>query len=284
MLNGVEGEPYLTADHRLLVEKTDEVLQGAAIVRSLLRPARSLAAVASDRPEAAGRLAARAAALELDLEMVPVRPCYPQGEEWLLLRSLAGREAVPCRRRGRQDAAGAVVCSAATLFAVYEAAALDKPLIERVVTVSGGSIRRPANLKVRLGTPVRELIEECGGFISPPARLVAGGPMTGFALMDLDAPVTKATAGVIALSRAEAPRGAQTPCIGCGRCVRACPRRLRPTVLYKWVDHGEYERAEAEGLLDCTECGCCAYDCPARLPLVQGMRLGRAMLQRKAVG
>ncbi len=281
VVNGVECEPFLTADHRLMLEKTDEILKGVAIVRALLSPRRVLAAVAADRPDAIERLASRAPALGLDLEVVPVEPRYPQGDERLLLQALTGRE-IPSG--GGPLDVGAVVANVGTLFAIYEAVMLDKPLIERVVTVSGSIVRRPANLKVRLGTPVRELIEECGGFSEPPVRLIAGGPMMGFALMDLDAPITKGTAGVIALSRREVPRGAQTPCIGCGRCVSSCPQRLRPTILYKWVDHGEYELAEREGLADCTECGCCGYVCPARIPLVQGLKLGRATRQRMAAG
>ncbi len=274
VVNGVECEPYLTADHRLMLEKADEVLQGARIAQRLLQPERVIVAVGSDKPDALERMSERVAAQGLDWQVIPLEVRYPQGDERRLLRALTGRE-VPAG--GEPLDIGAVVANVGTLFAVYEAVALGKPLIERVITVSGRAVRQPANLKARLGTPVRVLIEECGGFAEPPARLVAGGPMMGFALLDLDAPVTKLTSGVIALSRREVPRGRETPCIGCGRCLQSCPQRLRPTTIYKWVDHGEYQRALREGLADCTECGCCGYVCPARIPLVQGMRLGKIM-------
>ncbi|MBA7628984.1 Ion-translocating oxidoreductase complex subunit C [subsurface metagenome] len=168
-----------------------------------------------------------------------------------------------------------------TIFAIYEAVALGKPLIERVVTVSGSVIKNPANLKVRLGAKIQELIEECGGFTKIPAKLISGGPMMGFALTDLDAPITKGVSGVIALSRKEVKPAMQTPCIACGRCIVACPLGLSPTTIYKWIDHQEYEEALAEGLMDCKECGCCGYVCPARIPLIQGMKLGKVMTRKK---
>ena len=176
---------------------------------------------------------------------------------------------------------GCVVSNVGTIFAVYEAVAWDKPLIERVVTVTGSAIREPANLKVRVGTTVRELIEECGGFSEPPAKVIAGGPMMGFALSDLDIPVTKGLSGVVALPGRETVRIRETACISCGACIDACPMGLSPTTIYKWIDHMDYEAAKAEGLLDCKECGCCGYVCPAGIPLVQGMKVGKAYLRKK---
>jgi electron transport complex protein RnfC len=154
-------------------------------------------------------------------------------------------------------------------------------VVERIVTVSGGAVARPGNFKVRIGTPIRELLEECGGFREMPAKVVAGGPLMGFALADLDSPVTKGTSGVLALSARQAAVRRQTPCIGCGRCLEACPFGLSPTALYKCVDHQMYAEAMALGLMDCKECGCCGYVCPARLPLVQGMKLGKIMGRKK---
>jgi len=165
------------------------------------------------------------------------------------------------------------VLDAATLQAMHRAVALELPQIERVVTVAGEGVLRPANLKARLGTPVAALLEECG--LGSPARVVASGPLRGFALDSLDAPLTKGIRGILALSRREVQPGPRTPCIGCGRCAEACPEGLRPAELYKWLEHGELAEARRLGLAECTECGCCAYVCPARIPLVQGLAAGR---------
>lgn len=278
VVNGVECEPYLTADHRLMLEKTDEVLEGARIAQRILQPDRVIVAVEENKPDAIARMRERVSARGLGFEVIPLEVRYPQGDEKQLLQALLGRE-VPSG--GLPLDIGAVVSNVGTVFAIYEAVALDKPLIDRVVTVSGSIVRQPSNLKVRLGASIGELIEECGGFTEPPARLLAGGPMMGFAMMGLDSPVTKGTSGVVALARRETRRPQETPCISCGRCLRACPLALRPTVIYKWVDHGEYDAALEEGLMDCKECGCCAYVCPAHIPLVQGMKLGKIMTRRR---
>jgi electron transport complex protein RnfC len=156
-----------------------------------------------------------------------------------------------------------------------------KPLIERLVTVSGGAIKNPANLRVRIGTPIGDLIEECGGFTEAPAKLVVGGPMTGFAVYDLDTPVLKGTSGVLALTAEETNSAARTACISCGRCIDACPMGLNPTILFKQVDHLEYEEALESGLMDCRECGSCGYVCPAHIPLVHGIKLGKRMARKK---
>ena len=278
VVNGVECEPFLCADHRLLLEKTQELLTGIEIVRRILSPAQVVIGIEANKPDAIEVLRSAVQERQLDFRVAALKVKYPQGDEKQLLKSLTGRE-VPSG--GLPLDIGAVVSNAGTVFAIYEAVVLHKPLIERIVTVTGPVLARPGNFKVRLGTPVGALIEECGGFTEPPGKLVAGGPMMGFALADLDQPVTKGTSGILALSRRQTRAFAETPCIGCGRCIVACPFGLSPTVLYKWIDHGEYEEALASGLMDCKECGCCAYVCPARIPLVQGMKLGKFMSRKK---
>lgn len=274
VVNGVECEPYLTADHRLMLEKTEEIFTAIAIAARILEPEAILIGIEENKLDAVEAMQRTAAARGLDYQVSGLELKYPQGDEKQLLKALTGRE-VPSG--GLPLDIGAVVSNVGTLFAIYEAVVLDKPLIERIVTVSGTIVRNPANFKVRLGTRIGELFDECGGFTEPPGRVIAGGPMMGFALADLDAPVTKGISGVIALSRSEIPKGRETPCISCGRCIVACPWGLSPTELYKWIDHQEYGQAMTEGLMDCKECGCCGYVCPARIPLVQGMKLGKLM-------
>ena len=279
VVNGVECEPYLTADHRLMLEKTSEILEGARIARKALKATEVVIAVEENKPDAIEKIRQSIADEDLDFRVVPLKMKYPQGDEKQVLKALTKRE-VPSG--GLPIDIGAVVSNVGTVFAVYEALVVGKPLIERVVTVTGSAVKNPNNLKVRIGTRIGELIEDCGGFREEPGKIVAGGPMMGFAVFDLDTPVTKGMSGIIALTQREARKAKQTACIQCGRCVRACPLGLSPTRLHKWIDHAEYDEAIKEGLLDCKECGCCSFVCPARLPLVQGMKLGKLMSKKKA--
>ncbi|HOV63634.1 MAG TPA: RnfABCDGE type electron transport complex subunit C, partial [Spirochaetia bacterium] len=280
VVNGVECEPYLTADHRLMLEKTAEIIEGIRIVFKVVKPKVAYIGIEINKPDAIEVMEKAARESGLPLSVVPLKVKYPQGDEKQLLKAVTGKE-VPSGELPL--AIGAVVVNVGTIYSIYEAVVFDKPLIERVVTVSGGCIKEPANLKVRIGTPMSSLIDECGGFLSVPEKIVAGGPLMGFGVYDLESPVTKGTSGVLALS-AEEVRGAQrTACISCGRCIHACPMGLSPTALFKQIDHGEYKLALSDGLLDCKECGCCAYVCPSHIPLVQGMKLGKRMARRKKV-
>jgi Na+-translocating ferredoxin:NAD+ oxidoreductase subunit C len=271
-LNGVECEPYLCADHRLMLEKTREIFEGLKIVRKILQPERVLFAIEANKPDAIEAVRTYARENAQDVEVVPLHVKYPQGDEKQVLKALTGRE-VPSG--GLPIDIGAVVSNVGTVNAIYEAICLKKPLIERSVTVSGGAIRNPGNYKVRIGTPVSQLLEECGGFTKVPEKIVMGGPMMGFTVLDLETPVTKGTSGILALTGAEIHSAKQTACVSCGGCVSACPIGLNPTRLFKLVDHLEYDQAVEEGLMDCKECGCCSFTCPAHITLVQGMRLGK---------
>jgi electron transport complex protein RnfC len=264
VVNAVQSEPYLTADQRLLQERAAEVLSGAAIAAFILGTGTVQVVVEADKQEAL-RAAAEASSGS-PFQIVPLTPRYPQAEESLLIQALSGHGGPPAE-------AGLVTLGVGTLLAVYEAVTLAMPQIERVVTVAGEAVRNPANLKARLGTPVAALLEECG--LMRPARVIAGGPMRGFALESLDAPLTKDMSGILALSRREILPAVRTPCINCGRCAEACPWGLRPAELFKWLERGEAGEARRLGLEACTECGCCAFVCPARIPLVQGLREGR---------
>ena len=278
VVNGVECEPFLTADHRLMLEKTEGILEGIEIIRRILSPRRVLIGVEENKPDAVQALRREIAGRGAEIEVVVLKTRYPQGDEKQLLKALTDRE-VPSG--GLPLDIGAVVSNVGTVYAIYEAVALGKPLMERIVTVTGPALENPANFKVRIGTPIGNLLEECGGFSGAPGKIVAGGPMMGFAVADPGVPVVKGTSGILALSERQSKPALQTPCIGCGRCVAACPFGLSPTTLYKWIEHREYQEAMNSGLMDCKECGCCGYVCPAHIPLIQGMKLGKIMARKK---
>jgi len=280
VINGVECEPYLTADHRLMLEKADQIIEGIKIIASIIKPEKLAIGIEINKENAIESIREAALRAELDLDVIGLKVKYPQGDEKQLLKAVTGRE-VPSGALPIEI--GCVVSNVGTVNAVYEAVVLGKPLIERVITVSGGAIKNPQNLKARIGTPIKSLIEECGGFVEKPVKVVVGGPMMGFTIYDLDTPVTKGTSGILALTAREVKGAAQTACISCGRCIAACPMGLNPTTLFKYIDHSDYESAENIGLMDCKECGSCGYVCLARIPLIQGFRLGKRMLITKKV-
>ncbi len=277
VINGVECEPFLTADHRLMLEKTDEIIEGIEIVQRIVSAAQVIIGIEANKEDAVRVMEDKLREKSIEYKVVPLRVKYPQGDEKMLIKALVNRE-VPSG--GLPLDIGVVVSNVGTVFAVFEAVLYGKPLIERVITVTGPAIARPKNLKVRIGTSVADLIEECGGFSEPPVKLVVGGPMMGFALTDLKMPVTKGVSGIIALTGARTTVFRNLPCIRCGRCVDVCPWSLTPTVLYKFIEHGEYREALERGLMDCKECGCCAYVCPSEIPLVQGFKLGKHMVSK----
>ena len=278
--NGTECEPYLSADHRLMLERSDGILEGLQIGRRILGVDKVSIGIENNKPDAIDHMRRRIRELGLDFSVVPLEEKYPQGGEKQLIETICGRE-VPSG--GLPIDIGVIVSNTATLYAMYEAVVYDKPLIERVLTVSGGAVRNPANLKVRIGTSMAELFEEAGGFREVPQKVVAGGPMTGQAVYDLDTPVGKGSSGVLALTPGEVNNAPQTPCINCGRCVRSCPVGLTPTLLYKLIEHEEYQDAVSLGLNDCIECGACSFICPAHIPLVQGIRIGKRIARKKKV-
>ena len=278
IINGAECEPYLCADYRVMLEYTDEVLEGIDILAQITEADKVIIAVEANKPEAAGKLRGAVAHLKRPyaVEMLKVR--YPQGDEKQLIRALTGRE-VPSGALPID--AGCVVCNVATAKSVFDAVVLKRPLTERIVTVSGGAVADPANLKTRIGVPVRDLLTECRTDFSKVKKIVVGGPMMGFALADWDTPVTKSTGGVLALTAGEVCDKPQTACLHCGSCVSVCPMGLPPAMMYKLIQAGEYEKAAAAGLPDCKECGCCAYACPAGIYLVQAFKKGKRMGRKK---
>ena len=265
VINGSECEPYLTCDDRLMREQADAVLDGVRIMAHALGVKRMVIGIEGNKPHALAAMT-KAAAVHDDIAVVKLPTRYPMGSEKHLVQTLIGLE-TPAR--GLTADIGVVVHNPATAFAVHEALRFGRPLISRVVTVTGGAIRSPRNLRVPVGTRVSDLIDYCGGFGEEPERLISGGPMMGQPLTELRVPIMKGTNGVLALTQAETRRREPSPCIRCASCVDACPCGLLPLQMAAFTRAGNLDGAVAEGLMDCIGCGSCAYVCPAHIPLVQ---------------
>ncbi len=278
IINGVECEPYLTSDHRLMLEKGAEVLTGATIIMKALGVDRAVVGIEANKPDAISHLTELAKEF-IGITVQPLKVKYPQGGEKQLIKACTGRE-VPSG--GLPIDVGVVVQNVGTAFAVYEAVQKNKPLVERVVTVTGKAISNPGNFLVRIGTPVTALIEAAGGMPDDTGKVVNGGPMMGKALAITDVPVTKGTSGIL-LFPADASRRAEVlPCIRCGKCSSACAMGLEPWLISVLSEKGMWDRAEKEKITDCMECGACAYTCPAKRPLLDYIRLGKSTVIRMA--
>lgn len=278
VINGSECEPYLTCDDRLMREEADAVLDGVRIIAHALGVDRILFAIESNKPEALSAIR-RAASSYASITVVAVPTRYPMGSERHLVQTLTGRE-TPARALTADI--GAVVHNPATAFAVHEALRLGRPLVSRVVTVSGEAVAEPRNLRVPIGTRIADLIDACGGFRVEPDRLISGGPMMGQPIPELRVPIMKGTNGVLALTRQEVGRHAPSPCIRCASCVDACPCGLVPLDMAAHVRKGDLDGAAKQGLMDCIGCGSCAYVCPAHIPLVQYFNHAKGDLAARA--
>lgn len=279
VVNGCECEPYLTCDHRTMVERAVDVLAGAQLIASVVGAKQVFVGVEDNKPDAIEAL--RAAGNGAEVEVVSLKTHYPQGAEKQLIWAVTGR-AVP---RGQLPAAvGVLVHNVGTAVAVAEAVEKRKPLMERVVTVAG-AVAEPSNFLALIGTPIEALVGAAGGLTDDVGRVIAGGPMTGQALATLDVPVVKGTSGVVALTKGESAPvvDGDQPCMRCGRCVEACPMRLHPFAIASHADRRMWDGVERFNALDCIECGCCSYVCPTRRPLVQLIKLGKAALMAKGV-
>lgn len=278
ILNGCECEPYLTCDHRTMVERPERVVAGARVIARVVGAERVVIGLEDNKPDAAEALKAHAGE---DVEVLVLPTRYPQGAEKQLIYAVLGTE-VP---HGKLPAAtGALVHNVSTAAAMADAVEERRPLLERVVTVTG-NVARPGNYLTLLGTPLSFLLEHAGGTTGEVGRIIAGGPMTGMALADLDVPVVKGTGGLIALDAgvtAPAVHGDQ-PCIRCARCADACPISLEPFALGIYSNRSDWDGTERYHALDCIECGCCSHVCPTRRPLVQLIRRAKhALLERGA--
>lgn len=265
VINAAECEPYLTCDDRLMREFAAEVVDGSRLMAHALGVAKIVIGIEKNKPEAIEAMT-RAAADWDGVQVVGLPLRYPMGSEKHLVQTLIGLE-TPARALTADI--GVVVHNVATAYAVHDALRKGRPLISRIVTVSGGAVRRPANLRVALGTPLAHLVEHCGGFSEEPARLISGGPMMGQPVTSLKAPVVKGNNGLLALTQAETHMGEEGPCIRCASCVQACPCGLVPLEMAARIRSDELDAAVGLGLVDCVACGSCSYVCPSSIPLVQ---------------
>ena len=276
VLNGVECEPYLTADHRLMLEETERILDGVSILRQVLAVERVVFGIEANKPDAIAVMEQACAGQGVEVAALAVK--YPQGAEKQLIFALTGRE-VPSG--GLPMDVGVVVQNVGTAAAVSDAVRGGRPLIERIATVTGPAVAEAKNLRVRIGTPLAAMVECCGGLQGEPAKIIMGGPMMGAAQLSLEVPATRGTSGVLLFARGDLPLRPEGPCIRCGRCVTVCPARILPTTIAAYARLDLLEEAEELGAMDCIECGCCTYICPATLPLVQAIRHAKAGILAK---
>ena len=282
IINGVECEPYLTSDHRVMLERSEELLVGVTILMRALGVSGASIGIENNKPDAITRLS-RLASSYPGIRVVPLRVRYPQGGEKQLIAAVALLlvAAVPLALHiANADStdevtASAVVCNVSTTVAVYDAVQKNKPLIERVVTVTGRQMEAPKNLLVRFGTPVAVLLEAAGGVPAGDVKVLNGGPMMGRAMSNLASPVVKGCSGITVLGGAAALRGRESACIKCAKCVSACPMGLEPYLMAKLSRRKLWERLEAEWVTNCIECGCCQFTCPADIPLLDFIRMGK---------
>jgi electron transport complex protein RnfC len=276
ILNGAECEPYLTADHRLMMEYSQEIVEGLKIIMKTLNVNQGYIGIEANKPDAIEKIRS-VIANESHIEMCALEVKYPQGAEKMLIKAIKDRE-VPSK--GLPMDIGVVVHNVGTAFAIYEAVRYGKPLIERIVTVTGKGIREPGNIMVRIGTLIRDVIEQCGGLTEGAVKVVLGGPMMGFAQWSLDVPVVKGTSGILVLAEDEyTPSEDYYVCIRCGRCIDACPMGLNPSMLSILSEKGYFEETKDYNIFDCFECGCCAFVCPSNRPMVQFMRLAKSQVK-----
>ncbi|MDD1426348.1 electron transport complex subunit RsxC [Dolichospermum sp. ST_sed9] len=275
IINGCECEPYLTADHQLMLEKPDEIIEVVKIIAKIIGVSKIIIGIEDNKPDA----------IEVMKHTIPsnngfsvtgLKTKYPQGAEKQLIKTLLNRK-VPAG--GLPMDVGALVQNVGTAYAIYEACRYNKPLIERIVTITGAGVKEPKNLWVRLGTPIYDLINFCGGYTDEPGKIIFGGPMTGVAQYNDELPIIKGTSGIIVLKKDEVKVEEEGPCIRCGRCVEVCPMFLQPTELNNVIKKRNFTKAKEYNILDCTECGCCAYACPAKIKLVHAFIFAKRELK-----
>ncbi|WFA09478.1 electron transport complex subunit RsxC [Tissierella sp. Yu-01] len=276
ILNGAECEPYLTCDHRIMLEHPDKVIFGLEVIMKYLSVEEGYIAVENNKMDAIDAL--KNASKGKNIKVVSLKTKFPQGDSYRIVDAVTGRK-VP--RDARCKDANSIVSNVHTAYSVAEAILDSKPLYERVITVTGNGIKEPKNLLVKIGTTIGELIEQCGGFNGKPGKIIAGGPMTGMAQFSLDTPIVKTTGGILVLTEEETKVDKVQPCIKCGRCVEVCPVYLEPLYIAAYSLKDNYEAAERYDALACISCGSCSYICPSKRPLTEAITHAKNEIKSK---
>ena len=274
IVNCAECEPYLTSDYRRMVEEPEKLIAGLKVMLKLFPNAKGTLAVEDNKPDAIALLK-KLTKDETDISVSALHTKYPQGSERHLIYAVTGRA---INSSMLPADAGCIVDNVDTVVAINQAVREGKPLMHRIVTVTGDAVANPQNFIVRIGTNYNELIEEAGGFVQEPAKIISGGPMMGFGIFDLNVPTTKTSSALLCLTHDDVADSQPSACINCGRCVEVCPGRVVPKLLADYAERHDLERFEACNGLECCECGCCSYVCPAKRPLTQAIKSARKMV------
>ncbi len=272
IVNGVECEPYLTCDHQLMLEHGEEIIVGIKILLKALGINRAIIGIEKNKPDAIAHMQ-ELASKTMGVSVMPLDLRYPQGGEKQLIDACIKRQ-VPSGALPIE--VGAVVDNVATIYAVYEAVQKNKPLIDRVITVTGKKVAKPGNFRVRFGTPLSQVLELAGGIPADTGKIIGGGPMMGRAMSNVDMPTNKRVSGVLLMPKEESERKEVQNCIRCAKCVQACPMGLEPYLLSKQSENQMWDAMEQHSIMDCIECGCCQFTCPSNRPLLDYIRMGKA--------
>lgn len=281
IVNGAECEPYSTSDNRVMIEHADEIFKGIKVISKLFPKLKKVyIGIEDNKPEALKAMNKVAEAYP-KVVVQPLKTMYPQGSEKGLIKNLTGREVPP---GGLPAEVRCVVMNTSTIRACYRACEFGEPLIERIVSVSGTPIKEPKNLKVKIGTPMDSLIEDCGGFSEVPGKVLSGGPMMGKPVSDLGVAIIKGTTAITVLTQEEADEGEEKDCIMCSECLNVCPVSLQPILISDAFDRGNLQKAEELGAMDCIECGNCSFICPSKIPLLDNIRAAKAAIKEQEAG
>ena len=272
LVNAAECEPYLTSDHALMLEKGEQIIVGATILMQAMNASRAVIGIESNKPDAIARMTNISIAYQ-GVEIIPLKTKYPQGSEKQLIEAVLRRQV---KSGALPVSEGTIVHNAGTVYAVYEAVQKNKPLIERVVTVTGKSVSKPSNFLARIGTPISVLLKAAGGLPENTGKIICGGPMMGKAMINADSPITKGCSGVLLMTKEESLRRPAHDCIRCIKCTRACPMGNEPHLLMNLAERKLWDEAKKNHILDCIECGSCTYSCPAHRPILDHVRQGKA--------
>ncbi|WP_208560925.1 electron transport complex subunit RsxC [Marinilactibacillus kalidii] len=281
IINGAECEPYSTSDNRVMVEYAEEIVSGINLIRKLFPKIKKVYIGIEDNKPNALKSMREATASYRDVIVQPLKTMYPQGSEKGLIKTMTGREVPP---GGLPAEVRCVVMNTSTIRACYRACEFGEPLTDRIVSVSGTPIKEAKNLRVKIGTPIDSLIEDCGGFSEVPGKVLSGGPMMGKPISDLGISIIKGTTAITVLTPAEADEGEEKDCIMCSECLNVCPVSLQPILISDAFDRGNLQKAKELGAMDCIECGNCSFICPSKIPLLDNILAAKAAIKEQEAG